>query len=199
MRDLLIVTGVVFAVNLLPAFGPPTWAVLVVLKFNLDVSAVPLVLVGATAAAAGRFTLALGARACRGRLSAQRIANLDALREAAERNRTGSIAGLALFAVSPLPSAQLFIAAGITGVRLVPLTLAFFAGRLISYSLYVGAAAATEKALGPVLVQTLTSPWAIAVQVVFLIGLVALVKIDWLKVLSRHADPRADADRRQAE
>jgi len=186
MRDLLIVAGVVFAINLLPAFGPPTWAVLVVLKVNLGVAAVPLVLVGATAAAAGRLTLALGARACRGRLSAERVAGLDALREAAESHRAGSIAGLALFAVSPLPSAQLFIAAGITGVRLIPLTVAFFAGRLVSYSLWVGAAAATEKALGPVLVQSLTSPWAIAVQIVLLLGLVALVKIDWLKVLGRH-------------
>ena len=51
---------------------------------------------------------------------------------------------------------------------------------------WVGAAAATEKALGPVLVQSLTSPWAIAVQIVLLLGLVALVKIDWLKVLGRH-------------
>ena len=48
------------------------------------------------------------------------------LRQAVERNRAGSIAGLALFALSPLPSAQLFIAAGVTGVRLLPLTAAFF-------------------------------------------------------------------------
>ncbi len=104
--DLLIVAGVVYAVNLLPAFGPPTWAVLVVLRLNLDVAAVPLVLVGATAAAAGRYTLALGARAWRGHLSAERIASLDALRDAAERRRSGTIAGLALFASprSPRPS-----------------------------------------------------------------------------------------------
>ena len=139
--DLLIVAGVVFAINLLPAFGPPTWAVLVVLRLNLDVA-------GGAARARRRDrrgSRAADARARRARVAAvtsptERIASLEALREAAERNRAGSIAGLALFAISPLPSAQLFIAAGITGVRLLPLTLAFFTGRLVSYSLYVGAA-----------------------------------------------------------
>jgi uncharacterized membrane protein YdjX (TVP38/TMEM64 family) len=183
--DLLVVAGVVFAINLLPAFGPPTWAVLVFLRLNFDVAAVPLVIVGALSAAAGRYTLALGARAYRGRLSAERVASLEALREALERNRTGALAGLALFAVSPLPSAQLFMAAGITGVRLVPLTVAFFAGRVVSYSLYVGAASATEEALGPVLSRTLSSPWAVAVQILLLAGLVALVRVDWAKLLGR--------------
>jgi uncharacterized membrane protein YdjX (TVP38/TMEM64 family) len=191
--DLLVVAAAVFAVNLLPAFGPPTWAVLVFLELNLDVPAPALVIVGALSAAAGRLTLASGARAWRGHLSAERIASLEALREAVEQNRAGSIAGLALFALSPIPSAQLFIAAGITGVRLLPLTAAFFAGRLVSYSLYVGAASATKEALDEVLVKTLTSPLAIVVQLLLLGGLVALVRIDWAKVLARRARPRGTA------
>lgn len=31
---LLAVIGIVFAINLLPAFGPPTWAVLVFSRFQ---------------------------------------------------------------------------------------------------------------------------------------------------------------------
>jgi hypothetical protein len=46
------------------------------------------------------------------------------------------------------------------GVRLLPLTLAFFSGRLVSYSLYVGAATAAQASLGDVLTDALTSPWA---------------------------------------
>lgn len=187
--DLLVVAAVVYAVNLLPAFGPPTWAVLVFLRLQLDVAAVPLVIVGALAAAAGRLTLGYGARAWRGHLSERRIASLDALRLAVERNRAGSIAGLALFALSPLPSAQLFVAAGVTGVRLLPLTAAFFVGRLVSYSLYVAAATATKEALGPLLAKTLTSPWGVVLQLLLLGGLVALVRIDWAKVLARHSKP----------
>lgn len=51
MLDCVVVWALVFGVNLLPAFGPPTWAVLVFLRLNLDVPAVPLVIVGALAAA----------------------------------------------------------------------------------------------------------------------------------------------------
>ena len=40
----LALAGVVFGVNLLPAFGPPTWAVLVFFRLNSQLAAVPLVL-----------------------------------------------------------------------------------------------------------------------------------------------------------
>lgn len=181
--DLLITGAVVLGVNLLPAFGPPTWSVLVVLKLTRDIPAVPLVAVGATAAALGRYALARGARALRGRLPERRRESLEALRGALEGHRAGAVAGLGLFALSPLPSAQLFAGAGLAGVRLVPLTLAFFAGRLVSYSLWVGAASAARRELGPVLLDALRSPLGIAVQVLMLAGLVALVRVDWAKLL----------------
>ena len=95
--------------------------------------------------------------------------------------------GLALFALSPVPSAQLFIAAGITGVRLVPLTAAFFSGRLVSYSIYIGAANAAQDSLGPILTDSLRSPLSIALQVAMLAGVVALVRVDWAQMLGRRA------------
>lgn len=58
----------------------------------------------------------------------------------------------------PVPSAQLFAGAGLMGVRLVPLTAAFFAGRIVSYSLYVGAASAASKQLGHVLLGLAALP-----------------------------------------
>ncbi|MFM8762678.1 MAG: hypothetical protein ACKOFC_05370, partial [Solirubrobacterales bacterium] len=53
-----VMLGTVFVVNLMPAFGPPTWTVLVFFRIKYDVPAVPLVLGGAAAAACGRFVLA---------------------------------------------------------------------------------------------------------------------------------------------
>ncbi len=38
----LVLAGVVFGVNLLPAFGPPTWAVLVFFRLQSDLAAIPL-------------------------------------------------------------------------------------------------------------------------------------------------------------
>lgn len=190
MPELLLVAAVVLAVNLLPAFGPPTWAVLVGLGVSLDVLGAPLVAVGALSAATGRYLLAHGARRLRSRFSYERLASLEALRGRLLDRPAGAVAGLALFALSPVPSAQLFVGAGLTGVRILPLTLAFFAGRVVSYAGYVGGAAAAEAAARRALGDALTSPWAIALQVLLLAGLVALVRIDWTKRLGRSARRR---------
>lgn len=188
--DLALALACVFGVNLLPAFGPPTWAVLVFFKLNQDLAVVPLVVGGALAAAAGRLALAWGAGRCRGRLSQQRLDNLSAARELLTGDRRKALGGLALFALSPVPSAQLFVAAGLLAVPLVPLTAAFFAGRLVSYSIYVGSAALAEDRLGDAFADALTSPAGVALQLVMLGGLVALMRVDWAAIAARRARSR---------
>ena len=181
----LAVGAIVFSVNLLPAFGPPTWAVLVLLKLQWHLAAVPLVLVGAVAAASGRLVLAMATRRLKPRLPAKSVANLEANGTLVLSHRAGSIVGLAIFAVSPLPSAQLFEAAGLLDVPLAPLTVAFFAGRLVSYSLYVGAASIAQANLGQVLESVFTSPWSWVVEVALLAGLVLLAQVNWADRLRR--------------
>jgi hypothetical protein len=82
---------------------------------------------------------------------------------------------------------RLFVGAGLVGVRLVPLTVAFFAGRLVSYSLYVGAASAARGSLRNVFADALTSPPGIALQIAMLAGRVALVRVDWAGIIKRRA------------
>ncbi len=97
------------------------------------------------------------------------------------------IATLAFFAISPLPSAQLFIAAGLLEMDLVPLTLAFLAGRLVSYSIYLSAASLAERHFGDVLGRIFGSPWSIAVQLILLAGVSVLPFINWKDILERRA------------
>lgn len=172
--QLALAVGVVFAINLLPAFGPPTWAVLVFFSLNFDLPAVPLILLGAVAAAGGRFLLAAATRRLRPRLSAARIEHIDRTQRALFANRRRSLAGLGLFALSPVPSGQLFVAAGLMTVPLIPVTAAFFAGRLVSYSIYVGVANAAEASLGSIVTDALTSPLGLGLQLAMLIGLALL-------------------------
>jgi hypothetical protein len=68
----LLAAACIFGVNLLPAFGPPTWAVLVFFSLNFGLAAPPLVLVGALAAASGRLVLAATSRRFRSRFSRER-------------------------------------------------------------------------------------------------------------------------------
>ena len=98
-----------------------------------------------------------------------------------EENPRKAIGLLALFFLSPISSAQLFEAAGIIKrIALRPLLFAFAGGRLISYSIYVsGATVLKETSLGQIIRDELTSPYAIALQVLLILGLIALGNVKW--------------------
>lgn len=183
--------GLVFFVNLLPAFGPPTWVILVLIKLNWHLNPVALVLLGAVAAGSGRYCLAAATGRLRGHLSAQRRESLQAANDYLTGHKGRSVLALALFTLSPLPSAQLFEAAGLMAAPLLPITAAFFAGRLVSYSLYIGAASVAEHNLGSAFTSSLTSPYAIAIQIALLLGVVLLARVDWTKILRRHTEKPA--------
>jgi uncharacterized membrane protein YdjX (TVP38/TMEM64 family) len=183
----LALFGIVLGINLLPAFGPPTWAVLVFMRLHWHLNPVALVLLGALAAMTGRYLLARGARHFKGRLSGGVRDNLEGARTLIERKRVGAMALFGLFVVSPLPSAQLFVAAGLLDLPLVPLTLAFFLGRLVSYSIYVSVATLADKQLGRVVGQLFGSPWSIALQVVLLVAVCLLPLVNWRRFLDRPA------------
>lgn len=186
MTELLTLFAIVFGINLLPAFGPPTWAILVLYVLNTDIHPGLLIPVAATAAASGRLLLALAFRLLGNKLPGKYRENLDAARGALEKNRRNTILALGLFALSPVPSAQLFEAAGLAGVRLLPFTIAFFLGRTISYSIYVFTAAGLKAtSLGDAFRDAITSPWGIALQVLMLIGLFLLARLPWARWLGK--------------
>jgi len=186
----LALFGIVFGINLLPAFGPPTWAVLVFTRLHWHLNPVALVILGAVAASAGRYLLALGARHFSGRLPRRMRSNLEDARSLLEGRPRSAIAIFCVFVVSPLPSAQLFLAAGLLDLNLVLFTLAFFVGRLVSYSIYVSAAVLADRQLGNVLGQLFGSPWSIALQVVLLAAVCLLPLVNWRGVLQRRSKSR---------
>jgi len=181
----LALFAIVFGINLLPAFGPPTWAVLVFTRLHWHLNPVVLVILGAIAATSGRYLLARGSRRFKGRLPRRMKDNLEDARALLQRKRLGSIAIFGLFVLSPLPSAQLFVAAGLLELQLRELTLAFFVGRLVSYSIYVSVATLADKQLGNVLGQIFGSPWAIALQIGLLAIVCLLPLVNWRRILGR--------------
>jgi membrane protein YqaA with SNARE-associated domain len=180
----LILFAIVLGVNLMPAFGPPTWSVIMLYGLSSGLPLVPLVLTAALAAALGRFLLACAFRLLASRIAGRTRRNLEAARAALERNRRHALLALGLFALSPVPSAQLFEAAGLARMPLLGFTAAFFVGRTISYSIYAATAKGiAESSLGDSFRHALTSPWGIAVQLLMLALLVAFTQIDWAKRL----------------
>lgn len=189
----LLLFAIVLGVNLLPAFGPPTWTIIVLYGLNTDLPVVPLVLTAALGAALGRLLLAYGFRILGGHLPAKTKRNLQAARAAVEERRRNLIMGLALFALSPLPSAQLFEAAGLAGVRLWAFTAAFFAGRLVSYSIYAFTAdRIRQTSTGEAFRESLTSPVGIAIQLAMLVLLVLFTQIDWGRLAMSAGDHHSE-------
>jgi membrane protein YqaA with SNARE-associated domain len=176
----------IYGVNLLPAFGPPTWAVLAFLVLNYPLHPVLLIPIGACAATAGRLTLAVATRHARGRLAAHRRESLAQVHTVLTANRGRVAVAIGVFLLSPLPSSQLFIGAGLLNAALPPLAAAFFIGRLVSYSVYVHGAMWARETFGNVLLEQFHSPWAIALQLLSLAALGALLAVDWRRVFDRH-------------
>lgn len=193
--QLLLLFALLLGINMMPAFGPPTWTIIVFYSLNTDLHPGGIILTGAVAAALGRYALARGFRLLGNRLSRKTRDNLAAAREAFERNRAGGIVALGLFALSPVPSAQLFEAAGLAGVKLARFTLVFFLGRIVSYSIYTWTAQGIRhSAVGDVIAEGMTGIWGIALQIVMLAGLVAMTRIDWVRLLKRANPPDEKVD-----
>jgi membrane protein YqaA with SNARE-associated domain len=184
----LALFAIVLGINLLPAFGPPTWAVLVFTRLHWHLNPFALVILGAVAAMTGRYLLARGARHFKDRLPDRMRDNLQDAQTLIERKRVGALALFGVFVVSPLPSAQLFLAAGLLDLPLGLLTLAFFLGRLVSYSIYVSAATLAEQQLGGVMRQIFGSPWSIALQILLLVGVCLLPLVNWRRLLNRTSE-----------
>jgi hypothetical protein len=114
------------------------------------------------------------------------------------QSRGGLISSFIFFAVAPIPSAQMFEAAGLARIRLTPILGAFFVGRLVSYSIYVGTASAAHNSVAKLFRNGFTSTPAIAASLIAIAALVVIVRVDWPSVIdtvrgwwaARHGRPK---------
>jgi len=184
MIDIFALAAVVLFFNLMPAFAPPTWTALVLFSLNTNLHPFVIVAVGAIFAGLGRYLLARATGLFRNRISTKSLGNLTAAEQVLTQNSSRKFLTLGLFILSPLPSAQLFEAAGLMGVRLIPLTLAFFSGRIITYNFYVfGASELKAHGIGDLITREFTSVWAILFQVIMIASVVLLTRINWARFL----------------
>ena len=198
LGQLLLVWACVFGINLVPAFMPPTWSVVAFFLIQFDLPLLPLALGSAVASTAGRIALALGARWLGPRfLSADVQRNLTDLgRWLCTRQKWVGPAVLA-YSFGPIPSSQLFKAAGLANLDLRVVGGAFLIGRVISYTFFAHAADKAVDNLADVFSLTVTSPPMLLLELLSLGALVALAKIPWGRLLGIHT-PEPGADRATA-
>lgn len=132
--------AIIFVLNCLPAFAPPTWMVLSAVGLsNPDANPWLMACVAAVAATAGRVALAKMAYVIiRQRwLSARTKENIDLVKDRLAAHRAMTFGGVLAYTCSPFPSNALFIAYGLTSLPLAPVAAAAFIGRFVTYSVWV--------------------------------------------------------------
>ncbi len=188
MAPLVLLFLVVFALNVPPAFAPPTWMAISVFGMRYPGLNTALVaLVAAGGATCGRMVLATMA----GRIVASRFVspamrdNLASVAEVIRQQRSRSIGIFFVFAFSPLPSNVLFLSYGLTRAPLPLLAIPFFIGRCASYAALFAGVAVVSARFGPRMADW--GPWLWAWFVVGQVVLLALVyvfaKVDWRRTV----------------
>lgn len=182
----LLLAGIIMLVNLLPAFAPPTWAILVVFITQNQLSVPLVILCGVVAATLGRWILSnYTSWLARHTFNANQEQNLAYLGQRLGNTKTANFLFITLYCLTPLSSAALFIAAGMINMNRGVLLGGFFLGRLVSYSVLVTAASTLATNL-----QDITEPGGITVLgVIFSILAVAalalFVCIDWRVLMEK--------------
>jgi hypothetical protein len=182
---LLIAYAVVFAINVVPSFMPPTWTVVAFFLIAYHLPFWPLCVGCALAATGGRCVLTLiSKRWGQKLLSAKQQQNVAALGDWLNQ-KSGWKQALAVlvFASGPIPSNQMFISAGLAKVRLGPIAAGFLAGRLVSYPFFAATAKGVNDHFGTIFIKEWKDPKFIALELLSIAGVVIFAHIDWPRVL----------------
>ncbi len=184
VAQLLLAWGAVFLINLVPAFMPPTWSMLAFFLIHFDLPLLPLALGGAVAATGGRVALALGTRYLGPRLLPADVRrNLTDLGTWLSTRRRWVGLGVLFYSFGPIPSNQLFMAAGLGGLDLRVVAGSFFVGRVISYTFFSYTANKAVESLSDLFAGTFTHTTTLLLEVASLGILVALAKLPWGRLL----------------
>jgi membrane protein YqaA with SNARE-associated domain len=180
---------VILALNVLPAFAPPTWTTMSFVGLAApNVNFLLIAGVAATAATSGRIVLALLSDALIRRrfLSDRARHNVDAIRLGIENRPMVTFGTLLGYSCSPLPSNYLFIAYGLTALPLSFLALPFLIGRFVSYAFWLWAGFAVGDALDWGLLES--TPYFVGYYIMSQLLLVPAIygftRLDWRGVFA---------------
>jgi uncharacterized membrane protein YdjX (TVP38/TMEM64 family) len=186
MMYLIALVGV-FVINIVPFFMPATWTVLSFFAIRYGLNFFALALIGAVAATLGRIVLAnLSRLVIRQRFMGEKTKkNIDYIKERIENRQKLTFVLFLSYAFSPLPSNQLFVAYGLTGLPVRNLAIPFFIGRIVSYTFWTFSAAALADKYLPENIESAFGLYFIGGQIFLIALLFVFAKIDWRKLINK--------------
>ena len=182
----VFLASLVLGLNIIPAFMPPTWTVLAFFVTKYDLLLIPVVLIGASCATLGRVVLAgISRKYFRRILSADSQENYASIGEYLNRNKHITIPLVVAYAFLPIPSNNVFIAAGLAKVKIKLLAGSFFVGRLISYTFWVSLTQRFSDNLVDIFSKHYAKTGSVVLEVAGLLLLYLFGKIAWKKILKK--------------
>lgn len=184
MIPYIILSAVIFGINTIPALMPPTWALLVFFHFHYNLSFIPTIVLGAFSATAGRILLAYLSRTfLRPHLSKKVKDNYKYLGKFINSHKHLTVPIIILYAFLPIPSNQIYIAAGLAEANIWLIASSFLIGRLISYTFWVGAAHALYGGIEDVFTKYYSNSNFYIAEVAGILVLIVISMIPWKKTL----------------
>jgi len=182
---LIYLAILIFGINVIPAFMPPTWVVLAFFYATFRLPLFPTVVTGAVAATSGRIVLAYIARYhFRPLLPKETRENYNIIGKFFHTHHHITLPLLLLYAFFPLPSNQVYIIAGLANADIKIIAISFLFGRLISYTFWVTTAHHFSRRLSDLFGSYLTGGAIIGELVGFAV-IFALGFVNWRKVFRR--------------
>lgn len=174
---------VIFLINVIPAFAPPTWMVLSYFYITNPQNIFFLVFLGVTASTVGRYVLAkISGKIFKKFANAKKKSEIGLLRVRLNKRPLAKFLFSFIFALGPLPSNALFIAAGSTKIKLKEVIIGFFIGRLLSYLFLVYTSERVFTSFEQVLLGEVTF-FTIWVEILGILSILIFFFIDWTKIL----------------
>ena len=184
----LLAMAVVLVINFLPAFMPSTWMVLAFFRIHFGLPILLLTIGGSIVSAVGRYVLAKASGAYSRRYMKKQESDLHVLGRFLESHKNHVGLATFLYTLTPLPSNNLFIAAGMVAINLTWVFAGFLAGRLIANTILVWTTDKAFQQFGEVLRTGFSSWEAIAFQLLSVGSIVLLAFVPWAKWLRRYID-----------
>ncbi len=181
-----------FLISLVPAFMPSTWMVLAFFYIKFDLPLLLLTIPAAIASGLGRLLLAKGSTIFKRRLLKGQEADLRELGRFLEERRNYVGLAVFLYALSPFPTNNLFIAAGMTEVGMTRVLVGFCCARILANTFWVWTTHRVFETLGGLFQATFGSWLALVLQIASLSSIVLLYKVPWARWLRRFANRASD-------
>jgi hypothetical protein len=182
---LLVAFALVFVINMIPAFMPSSWMVLAFFYIRFDLPLLVLTIGGALISGLGRLVLAKGSAAFQRRFVHGKESDLQQLGAFLDRHRNYVAPATFAYTLTPFPTNNLFIAAGMVGVNLTWVLAGFWAGRILADTFWVWTTHRVFDSIGAVFGTAVRGPIAIGLQLASLVSVFLFYQLPWGRWLRR--------------